>query len=66
MMTDKNVLNEEEGGTPAPAPSNVTGGVAGKDNTDFPMMRRKREELADSVARAKESAHRMVKMKDKQ
>ena len=67
-MTDKTVLNEEEGGTPAPAPapSNVSGGVAGKDNTDFPMMRRKREELADSVARAKETAHRIVNTKDKQ
>jgi hypothetical protein len=61
-MTDKTVLNEEEGGGAAPA--NVTGGVAGKENSGNPPARRK--ELEDAVARAKESAHRMVKMKDKQ
>ena len=61
-MTDKNDLNEEEGGGAAPA--NVTGGVAGKENSGNPPARRK--ELEDAVARAKETAHRIVNTKDKQ
>ena len=59
-MTDKNVLNEEEGGGAA----NVTGGVAGKENSGNPPARRK--ELEDAVARAKETAHRIVNTKDEQ
>ena len=61
-MTDKTVLNEEEGG--AAAPANVTGNVAGKENSGNPPARRK--ELEDAVARAKETAHRIVTTKDKQ
>ena len=61
-MTDKTVLNEEEGGGAAPA--KVTGGVAGKENSGNPPARRK--ELEDAVARAKETAHRIVNTKDKQ
>lgn len=61
-MNKKTVLNEEEGGGAAPA--NVTGGVAGKENSGNPPARRK--ELEDSVARAKETARRLVNAKDKQ
>jgi hypothetical protein len=61
-MTDKTVLNEEEGGGAAPA--NVTGGVAGKENSGNPPARRK--ELEGAVERAKETAHRIVNTKDKQ
>ena len=61
-MTEKTVLNEEEGGGAAPA--NVTGGVAGKENSGNQPARRK--ELEDAVARAKETAHRIVNTKDKQ
>jgi hypothetical protein len=42
----------------------VTGGVAGKENSGNPPARRK--ELEDAVARAKETAHRIVNTKDKQ
>jgi hypothetical protein len=56
-MNDKTVLNEEEGA----APANVTGGVAGKENVGVPAARRK--ELEDSIAKAKETAHRLVKDK---
>lgn len=62
MMTDKNVLNEEEGGGAAPA--NVTGNVAGKENSGNPPARRK--ELEGAVERAKETAHRIVNTKDEQ
>lgn len=61
-MTDNTVLDEEEGGGAAPV--NVTGGVAGKENSGNPPARRK--ELEDAVARAKETAHRIVNTKDKQ
>ena len=60
-MTDTNVLIEEDGGA---APANVTGGVAGKENSGNPPARRK--ELEDAVTRAKETAHRIVNAKDKQ
>ena len=61
-MTDKNVLNEEEGGGAAPA--NVAGNVAGKENSGNPPARRK--ELEGAVERAKKTAHRIVNTKDKQ
>ncbi len=62
-MNENTVLNEEEGAGQA-APANVTGGVAGKENSGNPPARRK--ELEDAVARAKETAHRIVNAKDKQ
>ena len=59
-MSEK--LNEEEGGTPA----NVTGNIAGKENTGTPPSATRRKELEDAITRAKESAHRMVAPKAKQ